>query len=64
VPCVDVVVERRYPLLFLEKKLDGSFITRTSAQEEHARRLFEVPRAHVCVVRAVCVFAPPSLWLT
>lgn len=44
VPCVDVVVERRYPLLFLEKKLDGSFITRTSAQEEHARRLFEAKR--------------------
>jgi len=48
---VDVVVERCYPLLFLEKTPDGSFISRTYPQEEAAKRLFEVvPTTIYCAV--------------
>ncbi len=41
-PCISVVVQKKYPLLFLEKRHDGTFITRNESQEEYANRLFEV----------------------
>lgn len=40
--CLKVVVQRQYPILFMEKKGEDVFLVRTATQEEQAQRIFEV----------------------
>ena len=42
VGCIKAVVQRQYPVLYMEKKGEDIFLVRTAAQEEHAQRIFEV----------------------
>ncbi|GFO09535.1 breast cancer type 2 susceptibility-like protein [Plakobranchus ocellatus] len=44
VGCVDVVLSRKYPILYMEKLPDGACIFRSSEEEEKARRKHEDKR--------------------
>ncbi|PVD21562.1 hypothetical protein C0Q70_17360 [Pomacea canaliculata] len=41
VGCIDVVVVRKYPIMFMEKQADGSCVFRNAEMEDRARRCYE-----------------------